>query len=379
MGKDLNGKELGKGLSQRKDGYYIGRFVDRFGRRQEHYSKKVRECSKWLADKRYEDEHSNINVLPNLTVDKWTEYVINIKKRTNKKGSIEVFHNNYYTHISPVIGNMIISDVKSLHCQNVLNIMADSPDRKYKSSTIDSVRRTMHNIFEIALDNEVILTNPCKKSVKANIGEVSIPRIAMTLEQQKRFLRFAKDSYCYNQFAFILQTGLRAGELIALTWSDIDFDKKILYVSHSMRYDSHAEEWIVGSPKSEKGYRTIPLTTEAINILKKQRELADNQVLQDLKYHNLVFLNRVGKPIYNSNYNNILIQICRNANIPPISMHILRHTFATRCAEAGMQPKILQMILGHATISMTMDIYVHATEEKKIEEISMVEDSLKIC
>lgn len=87
---------------------------------------------------------------------------------------------------------------------------------------------------------------------------------------------------------------------------------------------------------------------------------------------------RKGSPIKNSTYDTALFKICDKVGIPRFSMHILRHTFATRCIEGGMKSKTLQMILGHSNIGITMNLYVHTTEEEKIKEIQMVEDALKV-
>ena len=87
---------------------------------------------------------------------------------------------------------------------------------------------------------------------------------------------------------------------------------------------------------------------------------------------------RHGEPVKNSTYDTALLKICDKAEIRRFSMHILRHTFATRCIEAGMKPKTLQMILGHSNIGITMNLYVHATDDEKKKEIELVEDALKV-
>ena len=85
-----------------------------------------------------------------------------------------------------------------------------------------------------------------------------------------------------------------------------------------------------------------------------------------------MFLCRKGTPVKNSTYDTVLFIICDKAKIPRFSMHILRHTFSTRCIEAGMKPKILQMSLGHSNIGITMNLYVHTTEEEKKKEMELI-------
>ena len=104
--------------------------------------------------------------------------------------------------------------------------------------------------------------------------------------------------------------------------------------------------------------------------VKEKRQSLD---IVPMQYHDLVFLSKSGNPILNSAYNMILKNICRKADISHVTMYILRHTFATRCIEAGMTPKTLQSILGHANIGVIMDIYVHVTENTKAKEIANIE------
>ena len=146
--------------------------------------------------------------------------------------------------------------------------------------------------------------------------------------------------------------------------------------SQSMEYCYSAKEWRIGEPKSKSGYRTIPLTEEAVAILKKQKE--KNKRISEIstEWEEFVFLCRKGTPVKNSTYDTALFKICDKAKIPRFSMHILRHTFATRCIEAGMKPKTLQMLLGHSNIGITMNLYVHTTEEEKKKEMDLVAEAL---
>ena len=97
-----------------------------------------------------------------------------------------------------------------------------------------------------------------------------------------------------------------------------------------------------------------------------------------MEWSEFVFLCRKGTPIKNSTYDTALFKICDKAQIPRFSMHVLRHTFATRCIEGGMKPKTLQIILEHSNIGITMNLYVHTTEEEKLKEIELVADALNV-
>lgn len=172
MGKNLKGKELGVGISQRKDGLYTARFTDRNGKRKQQYFKKLQDCRQWLADAQFEDEHGNINASGDMTVDAWFEYWIeNIKSGSTKHNTVRNYKERYKYNIKPYMEDILLKDVKPLHCQNVLNQMSVG---NYKDSTINLTRITMNVLFDDAVDNGLITKNPITKSVKVASGnEVS--------------------------------------------------------------------------------------------------------------------------------------------------------------------------------------------------------------
>lgn len=376
MGKDLKGKELGVGISQRKDGLYTGRFVSKTTRKSvQKYFVKLKDCKRWIAEARYEDEHGNINASKDMTVSAWFEYWIeNIKGNSIKPNTIRNYKERYKYNIKDCIGNMLLSEVKPMHCQHVLNQMQD----RYKSSTIYQTRITLFTMFSDAVENEIMIKNPVTKAIKHNIGKEPKKVRALTIEEQKKFLEISKGTSNYNQYAFLLQTGLRTGELVGLKWSDIDFDKKTVYIQRSMEYRYSVGEWRIGEPKSKSGYRNIPLTNEAINILKDQKEKLKALKTINMQFADFIFLSQKGEPKKNSAYDTALFKLCDKAKIDRFSMHVLRHTFATRCIEGGMRPKTLQMILGHSNVGITMNLYVHVTEEEKLKEVEKIEKVLKI-
>ena len=375
MGKDIKGKEIGVGIFQQKDGVYCARFVDRYGRRKCKRSKKLQEVRKWLADSTFTDKHSDLDHAEDMLVEAWFQYWIGIKKQTVRANTARNYAERYERNIKDIIGNKLLSEVKPIDCQKIFLKMAEEG---YRTSTIAQVRLSLYNMLEFAKENDVILINPCKKSVKSNMGQPSAKREALTIGNQKKFLETIFGYSYENQYRFVLQTGLRAGELIGLRWSDIDFDERTIKIQRSMEFRYSTKEWMTGPPKSKAGLRTIPLTDEAIRILKNQK--AKNRQINPmpLEWSETVFLCREGTPVKNSTYDTALFKYCDKAGIPRISMHILRHTFATRCIEAGMKPKTLQTIMGHSNISITMNLYVHMTDDEKKKEMEMVAEALKI-
>lgn len=375
MGKDLKGKELGVGIVQQANGLYVARFTDKHGRRQSKRFKKLQECRQWIADATYIDEHTDIENATDMLVDAWFEYWISVKKKTVRPNTVRNYTERYERNIKAVIGKKLLTEVKPIHCQKIFSDMADDG---YRTTTIYQTRIALYNMLEFAKENDVIINNPCKKSVKSDMGKPSDKKEALTIETQKKFLEGATGQSYENQYRFILQTGLRTGELVGLKWEDIDFESKTLTIQRSMEFRYKVGEWRVGPPKSKSGYRTIPLTDEAIRILKAQKEKNRKIKVIPMEWSEQVFLCRKGEPVKNSTYDTALFKICDKVGIKRFSMHVLRHTFATRCIEGGMMPKTLQKILGHSNIGITMNLYVHITEEEKSKEINLVAEALKV-
>lgn len=390
MGKNLKGKECGKGIYQRKDGLYSARFVDKMGNRHEKYFNTVPEARNWIEDSKYTDKHEGVFVATETTVDEWFEFWIENIVGDLAPNTLRNYRERYKFNIQPVIGKMAIANVKPMHCKKVLLKM----DETYAGSTIRQTYICMGTMLKAALMNDLIPRHPMNgvrytKPVRAK-DDIKF----LTREEQRIFLNAAKNSHNYNQYALILETGLRTGELIGLTWDAIDFEKRTLTVNKTLEYRHSQGYWRAGPLKTQQSYRTIPLTDMAYNILK---EIWDNRkhrkksplLSQTLEYmdrrtgetsqfimSDLVFINwRTGLPAKNSSYDTHLYKLCDEAGIKRFCMHALRHTYATRAIEAGMQPKVLQKLLGHGSIKTTMDIYVHVTTDSMDRAIKQFENN----
>jgi integrase len=214
----------------------------------------------------------------------------------------------------------------------------------------------------------------------------------LTTDEQQKFMEAAKRSHNYVQYALILETGLRTGEVIGLTWDAIDWKARTLTVNKTLEFRHKQKVWRAGPPKTQQSYRTIPLTNRAYEILEKVHarvpERKETDILSltldyldrhtgekaSLSMRDLVFINwRTGEPAKNSSYDTHLYKLCDEAGIQRFCMHALRHTNATRAIESGMQPKVLQKLLGHGSIKTTMDRYVHVTTESLDQAVRQFE------
>ena len=390
MGKNLKGKECGKGICQRKDGLYFARFYAKNGTRQNGYFKTLPEAKKWLADAKYEDTHNLIVTAPDMTVDKWFNYWIDNIICDLAPNTIRNYRERYERNIQPLIGTMCIADVKPMHCKAVLNRM----ETEYAGSTIRQTYISMGTMFKSAVMNDIIAKHPMNgvrytKPVRA-VDDIKY----LTVEEQEKFLEAAERSHNYRQYALLLETGLRTAELIGLTWDAIDWERHTLTVNKTLEFRYKQQEWRAGPPKTKKSYRTIPLTDTAYQILwdlyqvreyrKEAPELdkvltyVDRRTAEKTKMNmrDLVFINfRTGMPAKNSSYDTHLYKLCDRAGIEHFCMHALRHTYATRAIERGMPPKVLQKLLGHASIKTTMDKYVHVTDDSLFQAVRQFEEA----
>ena len=323
-----------------------------------------------------------------MTVDAWFEYWIEHIVGDLAPNTLRNYRERYKFNIQPIIGKMQLSDVKPMHCKIVLNTM----DKDYAGSTIRQTYICMGTMLKSALMNDLIPKHPMNgvrytKPVRAK-DDIKF----LNIGEQKKFLEVAKRSHNYYQYALILETGLRTGEMIGLTWDAIDWENRTLTVNKTLEFRHKQKTWRAGPPKTQQSYRTIPLTNFAYEILQTVYENSKNQkrsetLSQELEYmdrhtgaksklvmSNLVFINwRTGEPAKNSSYDTHLYKLCDEAGIKRFCMHALRHTYATRAIESGMQPKILQKLLGHASIQTTMDRYVHVTNDSMLKAVSLFE------
>lgn len=388
MGKNLKGKEIGRGLCQRKDGLYSARFVGKDGKRQEKYFEKLQEARCWLEKARYEDSHNIALAGAGITLDEWFEYWVENIVGDLSPNTRRNYRERYKHNIQPVLGKMLLTDIKPMHCKVVFNRM----EADYAGSTIRQVYIAMGTMLKSAVMNDLIAKHPMNGVRYTKPMRQPNDIKFLTVDEQIKFLEAVKKSFNYYQYALILETGLRTGEMIGLTWDAIDWENRTLTVNKTMEYRYENAYWRAGPPKTLQSYRTIPLTNKAYEILCDVQRISadyrDSEALQQtLEYidrktgkpvcfqmKDLVFINkRTGMPAKNSSYDTHLYKICDTAGIRRFCMHALRHTYATRAIEGGMPPNVLQRLLGHASIKTTMDRYVHVTDDSMWQAVEQFE------
>lgn len=230
------------------------------------------------------------------------------------------------------------------------------------------------SIMNGAVNDRIINWNPCKgvKALKRteNRARDTIHR-ALTEDETRAFFEAATHSWYCNFFRFLLLTGLRTGEAAALRWIDVKGDT--IHITRTVSRTGN-DSFTIGAPKTAAGKRDVPATDDVKAVLEAQkaamRALFGSKVVN---INDLVFTTLHGDYITASTTSNVLRAICRNAGIKYFSDHAFRDTFATRALESGMNPNTLKELLGHSSLSMTVDLYGHVmpnTKKREMDKIS---------
>lgn len=394
---------LRKGETQRKDGIYDYRWTSPDGKRHSIYAstlEELREKEEQIAV----DNHDGIRtetrmVTVNEMFDLWCDL-----KRGIKDNTFQNYKYMYNMFVRSGFGKLRITTVKRTDVKRFYNKLADG--QILKVSTIDTIHNLLHQVFDMAVNDNYIRLNPTdnmlKELKKAHNFSVE-KRKALTIPEQELFVNFLKSSIKYNHwypvFAVMLGTGMRVGEVTGLRWSDIDFDEGVISVNHTLVFYNHGDNkgcyFSVNTPKTAAGNRTIPilpLVREALQMEKAYQEEVGVKCNVSIDgYTDFVFVNRFGATQHQGTLNKAIRRMIRDCNdeillkssvadpvlLPPFSCHSLRHTFTTRAVEAGMNVKVLQEILGHKDISTTLNIYTDITKDTKKRELVVLENYLE--
>lgn len=208
MGKDLRGREMGEGIMQRKDGRYSARFTSRRGRRVEKCFDTVADARKWYMRNKLQDEQEGEESIEyTMTVDQWFHYWLKTFKSNLSPNTIRNYTDRYYSDVKNAIGDMLLVDVKAMHCQQILNNM----EPYYAKSTIYQTYICIGSMFKSALKNDLITRHPLD-GVDFKCNKMKKPIRFLDLEEQNIFLAYADKNSNAKAFRLVLQTGLRTGD-----------------------------------------------------------------------------------------------------------------------------------------------------------------------
>lgn len=387
MGKDLKGKSLGKGFSQRKDGRYEARAIIK-GHKIDIYNFNLTELKRAFEEEKrkiYNNENIYSN---NTTLEEWyVEWFTKCKSPSLKsESSRRAYDRKVRNTYIRILGNKKIADILQIDIQKATTQLFEE---QYSTRLIKEAVNVLKECFDIAIINRLINFNPCIDIKIKNDNTKPKEKRVLSLGEQHIFLQEVKNSYYFEVYAILLSTGLRIGEFSALQWNDIDFDKKTISINRSMQtaYCNGEKTEKLTTPKTSNSYRTIPFFGETSTLLKawkKKQDLYKKQLGDRWRakpeFGDLVFTNTMGAPITRYVLAHDINKVVKNINLKEIYAaakegrkpkefkslhpHAFRHTFATRCFEKGLEPLFVQSIMGHSNYSTTVS-YTHVLDEVK--------------
>lgn len=399
--KDHKGRKLREGESWRSDGRYSYRYTDiRTGKRLTIYAQdlpELREKEKQIA-KDMEDNILTDGAIKKMTLN--TLFSRYMATRELAESTRTNYINIWNNRVKDEIGNIKVVQMLPSH---VKAYYAKLSKAGYAYSTIKFIHNMLYPALEMAVDDDIIRKNPAKGSI-SDYGRPAEEREALTLSQQEKMLAFVQKHNVYNAYypmlTIMIGTGLRCGELIGLTWKDVDTKARTVSIDHQLIYKNLGDgcRFHISTPKTESGVRTIPMTQDVLKAFEEQRKinfmLGKSKDVEVEGYKGFVFMAKTGRPLMPSAVNNVLYNIVDAYNkeevkaakkehrkaelLPKISAHIMRHTVCTRMAECRMDIKVLQYIMGHAHIDVTMEVYNHLGDRARIENEIAKLDSMAV-
>lgn len=405
--KDSRGYSLRKGETQRRsDGRYMYSYTDPLGRRKFIYASDLaalREKERRLTKDQLDglDIYVAGKATVNFVFDRYISLKRNLKQST---------HSNYlymYDHfIRNTFGKKFIAKVKYSDVLQFYNQLLDS--EKLQINTLESVQTLLHPTFQLAVQDQIIRINPTEgvmAEVKKQSGLTTGVRHALTIPQQRAFMEHIANHpiYCHwwPLFTVLLGTGCRIGEALGLRWEDLDYERRIISINHSLVYypvgENRKSVQHISTPKTEAGTRTIPMLDNVKDAFEMLYEEQQENSWPDVEIDGMtgfVFRTRFGEVPNPQSVNRAIKRIVADYNateeiaakrqrrqavlLPDFSAHHLRHTFCTRLCEQETNLKIIQSIMGHKDIKTTMDVYAEATEEKKQESFERLAMALNV-
>jgi len=368
MSKRTNGEGT---IYQDKKGLWRGELTIGYDDNGRRIKKQFSSMDLEVLQKKMNDEKYNLNrniVIKNsdYTLKEWLEFWLHTYKLNSvKPRTYDYYESAFILYVYDSIGNSKLDKLKTIQIQQLYNELSS---RGFATSTIRSVHVPLNQAFEQAINNELLFKNPCKGLVVPK----KPPRESrpFTVEEQNKFEAACKNTTYHNFFIFLLNTGLRCGEGMAITWDDVNSYEKLLSVNKTISQIVNREKnpetkkiQVIQTTKTESGTRIVPLNKKSIQILESQSK--DNA---------FVFSSNVGTVLSQRNLIRGFNILLDKSNLPKdLTVHSLRHSFATRLLEKGANIKAVSEILGHKNIQITMNLYSHALPNFKRQTIELLD------
>lgn len=269
-------------------------------------------------------------------------------------------------HILPALGERDIGELGRREIQTFLTEKKRNGGIKNKggemsASSINLLLTVLNLAFEYACDMELLAENPCARLKRPREAAKVVD--SFTRDEQRRLEEtiVKKKDPRLQGILLCLYTGLRIGELLALEWEDIDLTKGVIFVRKTIyrdRDENGAWHLFVDSPKTSSSIREIPLPRYLLPLLREQKHRAQSIYVIETKK---------GERMPIRSYQDMFERLTVRAGVRKLNFHALRHTFATRALESGMDIKTLSEILGHKNASITLNRYAHSMMETKVK------------
>ena len=378
----------GEGTIRKKGNGYEGRItveVNGVRKQVSVYDKSQRVVVEKMQELRKKRDDNYYIENKNITLEEWLKEWMKVYKKPYISPRTYQGYVEKSKTILEHLGNMQLQKIELYHLQKFIS------DLQNEGKSPKSLRH-YYSILKMCFDDAImcrhISLNPTRnlKLPSMRRKELNI----MTKEEQLVFEGFMKKYRMGTAYIVLVNTGLRAGELSGLTWKDVDFENKALYVRRGMQkittYDDDfnkvKRERKVTDVKTENSYRVVTMLDKVVRILQeyKKKVQAEQEELAELgegfKDDDFIFKTKYNHPITSEYLRKTCQGICKSNNFRKVGIHELRHTFATRSIEAGIDLRVLQEILGHASYSTTADIYVHILGQVKLSQMNRLEDYL---
>lgn len=326
---------------------------------------------------------TDIKLSTDMTLKAWLEYWFEVyAKRTVKQSTAVSYHGYICGHIAPQIGMYKLSELNTDIFQRFFNMQSDSGSLRgggLSPKTLSNISRMIHKSMQKALELELINKNYVE-FIELPKQEAPEMRVLTVYEQKLLMneLSRSKEKLAFGVY-LSLALGIRLGEVLGLRWSDIDTKNGIVHIRRTVNrlptLDSSAKtELVVGTPKSKKSVRDIPINDELCKEIISYNAKTNNLAYND----NYLLRSSIGGPAEPKTLQDTFKRILKDAGIADANFHSLRHTFATRAIEKGVDVKTLSVILGHSSVNFTLDRYAHVLDKQKRETMELLLEGIAL-